>query len=97
MKQPLVLISVIVSACLCFLVGCGERDNMKMESAIEEYSKAIEKNQNDPFLYGMRARLYSKVGQNDKAIRDFTAAISIDSTQPEFNCFLTPWLCTPFN
>ena len=53
-------------------------DNGEFEKAVECFTKELETNPDDDFVYFYRANSYDKLGEFDKAIADYTKAINLN-------------------
>ncbi len=62
--------------------GAAYQKMMEFESALENYTKAIELNPNNPNVFIYRGYLYYKNSEFDKAISDFNTVINIDPKNP---------------
>ena len=61
------------------------KNSKTFDQAIEEYSMAIKKNSNYSDAYYNRGNIFSKTGEIDKAIDDFTSTIKLDSDPLAYN------------
>jgi hypothetical protein len=73
----------IDSAPILFFMGNAYFHINKLDSAIDNYTKAIELNPKIVEAYNNRGHIYSEKGYFDQAISDFTKALEINPNYPE--------------
>ncbi|MDA3778775.1 MAG: tetratricopeptide repeat protein [Bacteroidales bacterium] len=62
--------------------GAAYQKLSESELALKNYTKAIDRNPNNPNVYIYRGYLYYKNGEFEKAITDFSTVIKLDSKNP---------------
>lgn len=84
----------IIICVFCIACGSDKKANNQSKSitgnaAIDDITRLIFKDGNDPTLYMDRAKLYEKERNYDNAIYDVNKAIKMDSLKPEYFHFLS--------
>ncbi len=66
-----------------YQVSSGKDVKLQEAGVLADFSKALEINPHNPYLYYDRANLYASQGQYEKAIKDYTQALKLDERLAE--------------